>query len=163
MDQQRIVAKLFEWMGTFVEVPNPVLGNWAPCPYARQARISNSIDVVFSDVADLDSTVQQATTTLETKEVVVVCFDHTKINPATLQAWVAETNNQLMPADYVILEDHPDSLELVNKVKMNFGECGLLVIQKLSKLNTASEQLRSKGYYDHWDKQALDEVVNWRK
>jgi hypothetical protein len=67
-----------------------------------------------------------------------------------------------MPTDYVILEDHPAAPEYVNGIKMNFGLCGLLVIQKLSKLNNASDKLREQGYYDHWDQKALNEVVTWR-
>ena len=43
-----------------------------------------------------------------------------------------------------------------------FGECGLLVIQKLDKITTASEQLREKGYYNHWNQKDLDDVVTWR-
>jgi hypothetical protein len=64
--------------------------------------------------------------------------------------------------DYVILEDHPDSIESVSGVRMNFGECGLFVIQKLSKLNEASNKLKSAGYYDYWDQKSLDNVVTWR-
>jgi hypothetical protein len=45
---------------------------------------------------------------------------------------------------------------------MNFGKCGLLLIQKLSKLNAASEQLKQKGYYDNWPAESLDSVVSWR-
>jgi len=45
---------------------------------------------------------------------------------------------------------------------MNFGKCGLMILQRLSKLNTAADQLREKGYYDTWSKKNLDEVVNWR-
>jgi hypothetical protein len=67
-----------------------------------------------------------------------------------------------MPNNYVILEDHPAIPEYVNGVKMNFGACGLLVVQKLDQLNTASAQLKLKGYYDHWNKSAIDEVVSWR-
>jgi hypothetical protein len=67
-----------------------------------------------------------------------------------------------MANNYVILEDHPDAPEFVNGVRMNFGYCGLLVLQKLDKINTASDQLRVKGYYDHWNTAALDQVVNWR-
>jgi hypothetical protein len=26
-----------QWIVDFVEKPNPMLNNWAPCPYARQA------------------------------------------------------------------------------------------------------------------------------
>jgi hypothetical protein len=45
---------------------------------------------------------------------------------------------------------------------MNFGECGLLIVQKLDKLNNASDQLKAKGYYSVWNQQDLDSVVSWR-
>jgi hypothetical protein len=162
IDQEQIINQLHEWMKGFVEVPNPALGDFPPCPYARQARINNKIEIVFTDPIDFMSCVKQSLNTLETKDVVVVCFNHNLIDPVSLQEWVGQANDYFMPQDYVILEDHPDSPEYVSGVNMNFGKCGLLVIQRLSKLNDASDQLRSKGYYTHWNKEALDEVVTWR-
>lgn len=154
--------QIVKWMQEFVEQPNPMLGNWAPCPFARQARVNNSIAFKNCTVPEFMDVIRESMHDLETKEVVVIYFDHNDINPVTLQEWVGEVNNMLMPMNYVILEDHPDAPEYVNGVKMNFGECGLLVLQKLDKLNAASDQLKHKGYYDKWDKHALDEVVNWR-
>jgi hypothetical protein len=61
-----------------------------------------------------------------------------------------------------VLEDHPDSEEFINGVQMNFGKCGLMILQRLSKLNTATTQLKNKGYYDTWSEENLDQVVNWR-
>jgi hypothetical protein len=45
---------------------------------------------------------------------------------------------------------------------MNFNFCGLLLMQRASKLKTASDQLDRAGYYNVWSEQELDEVVNWR-
>ena len=67
-----------------------------------------------------------------------------------------------MLKDYVVLEDHPESEEFINGVKMNFGACGLMILQRLSKLNTAADQLQKKGYYNTWSKENLADVVNWR-
>ena len=93
----------------------------------------------------------------------IVCFDHTKISAQELEKLIKVYNQQvLMARNYVILEDHPDAVELVNGVHMNFGHCGLLVIQRLDKLTTASEQLKSKGYYNTWSQSELDQVVTWR-
>ena len=38
-------GKIYHLMKDFVEKPNPKLGNWAPCPYARAARINNQIAI----------------------------------------------------------------------------------------------------------------------
>jgi hypothetical protein len=163
MTPQDIEKKLTEWMVDFVEQPHPGLGQWAPCPYARQARINNKIKIVHSDHRRLIATIEQELPELEQKEVVVVCFDHTKISALELEKLIKVYNTQVLLArNYVILEDHPDAEELVNGVHMNFGHCGLLVIQKLDKLTTASEQLKSKGYYDTWNPSELDQVVTWR-
>ena len=163
MTPEEIEQKLTDWMVNFVEQPHPSLGQWAPCPYARQARITNQIKIVHSNHNRLMATVEQQLPELEHKEVVVICFDHTKISAQELEKLIKVYNQQvLMARNYVILEDHPDAVELVNGVHMNFGHCGLLVIQKLDKLTTASEQLKSKGYYDTWNQFELDQVVTWR-
>ena len=162
MNKDDIVSKLSHWLTSFIEVPNPKLGDWAPCPYARQARVNNNISIKFAEVFEFDDIIRESLETLENKEVVVVCFDHHIIDPISLQIYVKNMNDMLLPINYVILEDHPDSPEYINDVCMNFGECGLLVIQKLDKLNKASDQLREKGYYDVWTKEDLDTVVSWR-
>ena len=163
MTPEEIEQKLTEWMVNFVEQPHPGLGQWAPCPYARQARVANRIKIVHSDHRRLIATVEQQLPELGEKEVVVICFDHTKISAQELEKLIKVYNQQvLMARNYVILEDHPDAVELVNDVCMNFGHCGLLVIQRLDKLTTASEQLKSKGYYNTWSQFELDQVVTWR-
>jgi len=162
LDQQDIKEKLINWIINFLEVPNQQLNNWAPCPFARQARVKDNISYKFCTVAEFADVLRESTYILEQKDVVVICFDHTYIDPLTLQKWVEDKNKMLIPAGYVILEDHPDALEFINGVRMNFGHCGLLLMQKLDKLNIASEQLRNKGYYDVWSTDELDSVVSWR-
>lgn len=162
MNQEQISKQLQTWLCDFVEANNTALNNWAPCPFARAARLSGLIHTVFATVSELDQVVRENLHMLESKDVVVVCFDHNNIDPVELQEWVSGMNQWLMPRDYVILDDHPHAPEYVNGVRMNFDMCGLLVIQHLSKLNTASEKLKSQGYYDTWDSNALDQVVSWR-
>jgi hypothetical protein len=163
MDQQLITQQLIQWMTDFVEKPNPLLNGWAPCPYARQARINNKFEIVFSSHDLLLVTCEQNLHKLEEKDVIIVCFDHKAVPVDGLTELVKAYNHGfLLPRNYVILEDHPDDEEVINGVRMNFGQCGLLLLSKLSVLNEASDQLRSKGYYDHWSKENLDSVVSWR-
>jgi hypothetical protein len=162
MNEEFIKEQLSEWMVNFIEKPNSLLGNWAPCPYARQARIANKIEVQFTEVSSMFETINEQLSKLEHKDVIIICFDHKRISPEFLQEFVVGTNTMLMKNDYVILEDHPNTPEYVNGVKMNFGHCGLLLLQKLSKLTDASNLLKEKGYYDVWSKHNLNDVVNWR-
>jgi len=162
MNHDEILSKLSKWLTSFVEVPNPNLGDWAPCPYARQARVNNKVAIKFSEINEFDASINESIEILGHKEVVVICFNHLDIDPTSLQNYVKKANETLMPMNYVILEDHPEAVENINGVCMNFGECGLLVLQKLDKLNDASNQLREKGYYEHWSQEDLDSVVSWR-
>lgn len=149
-------------MTDFVEKPNPMLGNWSPCPYARAARLNNKIWISYSNVVNLRTAVNDSLVELEEYDVVVICFDHTTISATECECLTATLNETIMKNDYVILEDHPASVELINGVQMNFGKSGLFVIQKLSKLNLAAAQLSSKGYYHSWSAENLADVVNWR-
>jgi hypothetical protein len=150
------------WLENFIERPHPALGDWPPCPYARQARINECIAFVGVAVQQLESAVAQYAGLLETHDVVVMYFDHYEITPGLLQQQVQDLNHKIMGDDLVILEDHPGSPELINGVSMNFGACGLAILQKLSDLNQASDQLRNKGYYNVWSSDNLAAVVNWR-
>ena len=163
LNEEQIVQDLTDWMKDFVEKPNPLLNNWAPCPYARQARIADKISIIFADHLKLTSTVEKNLSLLEDKDVFIVCFDHTVISADEIGELVKTHNKLLMKKDVVVLEDHPDAIEMLNGVEMNFGKCGLLLVQKLSKLSTASDQLREKGYYDDWPEENYLDVVAWRQ
>lgn len=161
IDQSTVEQAILKWMEEFVEQPHPSLGNWPPCPYARQARLSNNI-LIKAGTDPYHDGQALALTYDWTKEVVVFWYDHHKNPVEEFIAKVQKLNKEIMPMNVVALEDHPAAEEYVAGVKMNFGTCALLVVQKLDKLNAAADQLRAKGYYDHWSEESLDEVVTWR-
>jgi len=150
-------------MTDVLEQPNEKLGGFPVCPYSRAARVNDRIAFKYCTVSEFMEVLREGMTDLDSKEVVVIAFDHTTIDPVALQEWVESVNRTaLMPVNHVVLEDHPDAPEYVNGVRMNFGECGLLILQRLDQLNAAADRLREQGYYDKWDQQSLDSVVAWR-
>jgi hypothetical protein len=162
-DRASIRKQVIEWMASFIEVPHSQLGNWAPCPYARQARINDKIYIGFSGGIAIEFDVQEILPQLDTRyDVAILCYDHTEFTPDEYSSFVYKLNADIMSKGYVALEDHPDEPEYVNGVQMNFGHCALLLVQRLDKLNNAADQLREKGYYELWDKTAYDNVVSWR-
>lgn len=160
--KETLVQKFNDWLINFVEQPNELFNNWPICPYARQTRLSNNIEVFYSEVKDFTSSVIKSVALLESKEVVIILFDHNDISVNELDIYLETANKDLMSVDYVILEDHPNRKEVINGLTLNFKESGLLIIQKLSKLNEASAKLREKNYYAHWSKENLKDVVDWR-
>ena len=55
---ETIQDEITTWMTDFVEKPNALLKNWAPCPYARQARIADKIKVYWSNHADIQNIIR---------------------------------------------------------------------------------------------------------
>ena len=45
LDLATVSRDIERWIETFVEVPHPSLGGWAPCPYARKARLDQDFEV----------------------------------------------------------------------------------------------------------------------
>lgn len=145
-----------------MEKSNPLLNGWAPCPYARRARVSGCVGVVFATRNTLAVTIESAVQQLIQHDIVAVCIDPVEISAHDLEQLVAEQNSTLMTQNVLLLEDHPDAQEILNGVVMNFGACAIVFVQQLSMINEASAQLRTSGYYDHWPKENLDAVVTWR-
>ena len=147
LTQESVTSALIKWMEEFVEKPHPSLGGWPPCPFARQARLSKNIDIRSGSdpLADCISLIDYDWS----KEVVVFWYDD--IDPELFLDSVNRANSVLLEKDIVALEDHPDIEEIIAGVKMNFGLCPIIVLQKNSKLNVAADQLKEKGYYHTWN------------
>lgn len=160
MNHDFIKNALLQWVENFVEQPHPSLGGWPPCPFARKARLTNSIDIrPGTDVA------QDARSLLDyswEKEVVIFWYEPSAVPSNQFVEQVRLVNLELMPQDVVVLEDHPEVDEIISGVKMNFGPCALIVCQQLSKLNLAADQLSQKDYYHTWSQEDLDKIVTWR-
>jgi hypothetical protein len=158
LDQATVQSALLKWMEEFVEVPHPGLGGWPPCPFARQARLSRNIDIRqgFDPFADCTSIIDYDWS----KEVVVFWYED--IDPGLFLDLVNRANSVLLEKDIVALDDHPETEELIAGVKMNFGLCPIIVLQKNSKLNQNADQLREKGYYHTWSQSDIDKIVTWR-
>ena len=159
LTQESVTSALLKWMEEFVEVPHPGLGGWPPCPFARQARLSKNIDIrqgtdPYADCMELLYYDWD-------KEVVVFWYNH--IDADLFVDDVIRANNTLLAKDIVALEDHPDTEEIIAGIKMNFGLCPIIVLQKNSKLNQSADQLKEKGYYHAWTQADVDKIVTWRR
>jgi hypothetical protein len=158
LTQESVTTALLKWMEEFVEVPHPSLGGWPPCPFARQARLSRSIDIRpgTDPYKDCTSLVDHNWA----KEVVIFWYNY--IDPELFLDSVNRANSILLANNLVALEDHPETEEIIAGIKMNFGLCPIIVLQKNNKLNQAADQLKEKGYYHTWSQEDIDKIVLWR-
>jgi len=152
-----------QWIVDFVEVPHPALGGWAPCPYARRARLEQDFDVRLG-LAPIHDLIQISQKGLEGKSVVVIAYDPREISYRELSYAIDVCNKEfLLPKDLLALEDHPDDPEIVNGVSMNQGTYALALVQGLSDLNEKSKLVARKGFYDTWPEEYLTALFQHRE
>jgi hypothetical protein len=150
------------WIATFVEVPHPALGGWAPCPYARKARLDRDFEVRLGR-NPFEDLIAVSYGTL-TKSVVIFVYDPAQHPYEEFHKQIEFANkNHLVPKNLIALEDHPDLPELVNGVTMNQGTHALTLVQSLSDLNQRARAMASKGFYDTWPEDYLKELFNHRQ
>jgi len=152
-----------KWIVDFVEVPHPALGGWAPCPYARKARLDRDFDVRLG-LAPIHDLVQTSRKGLEGKSVVIFAYDPVETSFEELSYAVSVCNKEfLLPTDLLALEDHPADPEIVNGIAMNQGTYALALVQNLSDLNEKARLVAKAGFYDSWPEEYLEMLFKHRK
>lgn len=162
LDLDTVKQDIEHWIETFVEVPHPSLGGWAPCPYARRARLDKDFEVRLGNNPYFDLKVVSQTGIA--KSVVIFVYDSTAYSYKQFHTMLESANTEfLLCKDLLALEDHPDSLELVNGVVMNQGTYALALVQSLSELNQKAKLMAAKGFYDTWPESYLTELFQHRQ
>ena len=160
------LAQLYQdieyWIKNFVEIPHPALGGWAPCPFARRARLDRDFEVRVGQqpLADL---AQLAQSGLNNRSVIIIAYDPEIFAYDKFHNDLEHANtHHLLPNDLIVLEDHPAAAEIVNGISMNQGTYALAMVQSLSKLNTAAAQMGKKGFYHVWPEEYLQVLFQHR-
>lgn len=156
-----MVEEIKQWVEEFVSVKNEKLDK-IPCPFAKQAILQDTIKYVPTE--RIGDNLLELIDNWSDRYEVVVLYTETELYTASEVSDIVKRFNKLaMPRDIVALEDHPDDPEILNGVEMNFGKAILILVQRLSKLNKASDILKKRGYYDDWPEENYNDVVAWRK
>lgn len=150
------------WITNFVEKPNPLLNGWAPCPYARAARVRGEIDIRMGTVPaeDLQTFVTQG---LGHHQVVALIYDADIWDLERFRVSWRSQIDHMRPRGLYVLEDHPAEPEQVQGVSMNQGTYALLFVQLLTKLEEAAAQLAARGYYHGWSRDYLEGLFEGRQ
>ena len=152
---------IINWMLSFVEQPHPALNGWAPCPYARKARVEGRFDI---RAGTADPLVDCQMIEMGNFDVIAYVY-----NPADFAAdrfdQLVSTLNQtcLLSRSMFALADHPDAAETVNGVVMNQGQWAICFLQDLDKLNSHASMLAEKGYYNDWPEDYLQLLFDNRQ
>jgi hypothetical protein len=151
------------WIETFVEVPHPALGGWAPCPYARKARLDRDFEVRIG-VNPYFDLLNIARDGLGDKSVLILAYDPTEFFYSQFTSDIKAANEEaLLQNNMLALEDHPGDSEIVNGVSMNQGTYALALVQSLSDLNEKAKLVAKKGFYDTWPEEYLTALFQHRE
>ncbi len=162
LDLEQVTHDIEHWMTTFVEVPHPALGGWAPCPYARKARLDKDFEVRLG--TDPYWNACHVSIHGLTKSVIIYVYDAATWSHMEFAYKLQLANvNWLLPHDLIGLEDHPAAPELVNGVVMNQGTYALMLLQNLTDLNEKARLMANKGFYDTWPESYLTELFQHRQ
>jgi hypothetical protein len=162
MDIKTVTQDILDWLETFVEVPHPALGNFPPCPFARQARLQGTVGIFIGKEPyfDLES---RAAIGMQQYQVIVYAYDPEECTLEYFSSKLQSANQDfLLAADLIALEDHPADIENVNGVIMNQGKYALAMIQSLSDLNQRAQQMANKGFYHAWPEPYLEQLFQHR-
>lgn len=151
------------WIKTFVEVPHPALGGWAPCPYARKARLDRDYEVRVG-VNPYFDLLNVGRDGLNGKSVLILAYDPDEFFYAQFNSDIRAANQEvLLNRDLLALEDHPGDPEIVNGVSMNQGTYALALVQSLSDLNQKARAMAVKGFYNTWPEDYLKGLFEHRQ
>lgn len=160
MQLHTVKQDLLHWIEHFVEVPRPELEGWAPCPYARQARLLDKIDIRLG----VDPCVDLMRVTMERYDVIAYVYQRHAFSSGNFNDLVLKVNQGfLLPKNMIALADHPDDQEIVNGVCMNQGHYAIAFVQDLTKLNQFARQLAQKKFYATWSESYLKVLFQGRE
>ena len=161
----QVKTDIEDWLINFVEVPHPALGNWPPCPFARQSRLRNKYDVRLGADVERDLFLFAKKQYLGKNDVVIFAYAPDQYDDAYFN-WAVDTMNTskgFRKRNLLALADHPDTVETHNGVCFNMGKYALVLLQDKTKLNDHARMLAHRGYYDGWNEKYLQEVFAHRK
>lgn len=158
MNLDTVTADILAWSERWVEQPHPVLGGWPPCPYARQARLNNRVQVLLGTDPYFDLRLRSRWGMYDF-DVIAYVYDPAEWPYQRFHDMIEQAQTEfLLSHDLIALEDHPDAVEDVGGVIMNQGKYAIVFVQSLSKLNEAAAQLAHKSFYHGWPESYLTEL-----
>ena len=162
MELEQLRQDILSWSENFVEKPHPALGGWPPCPFARSARLKNTVGI-FVGVDPYYDLKHRSQHGMGSYEVIIYAYDPEEWNYELFSSSLEQANQEfLRHNDLIALEDHPADPEIVNGVCMNQGTYALAMCQSLSDLDVKAQLMAQKGFYHTWPEQYLETLFRHR-
>ena len=134
-----------DWILNFLSKPNTTFAGLPPCPYAKRAWLDGKVLVRHIHSQELELAIESSKDSFPSdKDVVMFCVDPKSIAPEEL-ADLCVSNDE-----FVLLDDHPASVEEIQGVVLNQGKYAIVFIQRRSELTIARTELEHTNYYKNF-------------
>tara|TARA_Y100000768_G_scaffold237507_1_gene179723 strand:- start:389 stop:865 length:477 start_codon:yes stop_codon:yes gene_type:complete len=134
---------ILHWIGQLSKI-RPELGNFAICPYASKA-----------DYLIVDEKLSQIVPNQDFDVTIYVVEDN--ISAQFLYDAVDDYNRNY--PDYKFIADHGKTKTYIQGIQTSNGKYNLVLCQLRKELTEARKKLAKTNYYDYWDKDYLEEVL----
>ena len=134
---------ILSWIQEISKI-RPELGNFSICPYASGANFSIQEQKLSEIVPNSDFDV-----------IINIVEDDIDAN----SLYDAVDNYNRNYSDYKFIADHGKTNTYIQGIQTNNGKYNLVLCQSRNELTEAREKLAKTNYYDYWDKNYLEEVL----
>ena len=134
---------ILHWIGQLSKI-RPELGNFAICPYASKANYKIIEEKLSQIVPNPDYDV-----------IIYIVEDNMS---AQFLYDAVDDYNRNYP-DYKFIADHGKTKTYIQGIQTSNGFFNLVLCQPRKELTEARKKLAKTNYYDYWDKDYLEEVL----
>ena len=134
---------ILHWIGQLSKI-RPELGSFAICPYASKAKFAifeeKLCRIMPNDEYD-----------------VIIYIVEDDIDKQFLYDAVDDYNHNY--SDYKFIADHGKTKTYIQGIQTSNGKYNLVLCQPREELTEARKKLAKTNYYDHWEQNYLEEVL----
>ena len=163
--KHEIEKDIWNWIKEYIEVPHAFYDyKFAPCPYAKNARLNNEVDVVAYTDGNIKEFIQTSVDGLMTNQhfnqQILVFPPSLKWN-FYIRWFIKRLNRKTVPLGYYI--QYGGAKNTTSKYPGLKGPYVLVIINKLSNVIAGHRALLGTNYYANWTSDHYHAVVERRQ
>ena len=172
--REDIINDVRLWSKHYLEVPNLHLGGVPACPYAKKAWHDNKVWVAVKTKhstykKELNDCIKNLD--FSKKDILIFCDPYYSYNPDELHLATEDYNDWYNRKDIYFMSFHPSNPATEKEQEFLVNPEGfipnvdsalkysMMLVQKFSQLQKASDKLHKQGYYKSWPDEYYRDVV----
>ena len=172
--REEVIKDVRKWSELYLEVPNKHLGGYPACPFAKKTWTDNKVVVEVKRKnkwykSELNAQLKHLDFSVH--ELLIFCDPYFNYSLEDFQVVIDEYNNWYNKKDIFFMGFHPhnpaneEEQEFLvtpngsTPIIENSIDYSMMLAQKFSQLQEASDKLHKAGYYDKWPKGYYQDVV----